>query len=369
MKICIVAPKIVSFYRPESTAQYGGAEAQAAFLAGALSSDGHEVSLVVTDLGPGDKLPYPAENAFDSSRGLPVCRFFYPRLPGIYKALERADADIYYQRNAAMITGVVAWFCRRRKRTFVFGTGSDTDLSFRTVRLNGVRDRLFFHAGLKMAHGIVAQNQFQAELCRRHFDKPVRVIPNGIDLAAGVNGTGEQITWIGALRRVKQPDRFIELAGRLPDYRFVMIGGPSTNETAFSHHIMEEAKRIGNLTLTGHLPHQDVLAQLKRSSILVNTSRVEGFPNAYLEAWSYGVPVVSFNDVDNLIGEEGLGLLANDVEDMAGKIGALLADPVKIDTIRERARSLLRSRFSASVLVKQYELFFQDLLEGSMTSA
>jgi glycosyltransferase involved in cell wall biosynthesis len=306
-------------------------------------------------------MPHQAENAYFSDDGVPVLRFFYPRLPGIYKALERADADLYYQRNASMITGVTAFFCRRHKRIFVFGAGSDTDLSFRTVRVDGLRDRLFFYAGLKMASGIVAQNRYQEALCKRNIGKPVRMIANGVDIAANHDGYGNCVVWIGAIRRVKQPELFLELARRVPEQKFLMIGGPSLNERAFSQDIAEQAAPIPNLTLTGHLPRAEVLEKLAGASLLANTSRVEGFPNAYLEAWSYGVPVVSFNDVDDLIGGEGLGLLCSDVDDMAAKVRALVGNSVEVDAIRGRALALLQSRFSASVLVKQYEAFFAEL--------
>lgn len=365
MRICIVAPKIVPFFQSGSSTQYGGAEAQAAFLAGALASVGHEVTLVVTNLGLGDSLPYPAENAFDSNQGLPVVRFFYPRLPGIYKALERADADLYYQRNAAMITGVIAFFCRRHKRTFVFGAGSDTDLSFRTVRVNGIRDRLFFYAGLRMADGIVAQNRYQAELCERNFGKPVRVIANGIDIAAEPGGQGDYVVWMGAIRRVKQPELFLELARRLPDRSFVMIGGPSVNETRFSEQVAADAQEIPNLKMLGHVPHGEALQWLSRAGLLVNTSRVEGFPNAYLEAWSYGLPVVSFNDIDDLIEHERLGAVCSDIDDMALKVRRLTGDSAENNAIGKRARSVLESRFSARVLVREYEAFFDELTRSA----
>jgi len=43
----------------------------------------------------------------------------------------------------------------------VYGAGSDTDFSFRNARMDNFRDRVFFYTGLKLAHGVVVQNEYQ----------------------------------------------------------------------------------------------------------------------------------------------------------------------------------------------------------------
>src|SRR5512147_715377 len=103
MKVCIVSLNLATYFDPTPRAKYGGAEVQAAFVARALKDQGVDVSLVVANLPADVRIPYPTENAFQSSDGLPVLRFFHPRMTGIHDALARADADIYYQRNAGMV--------------------------------------------------------------------------------------------------------------------------------------------------------------------------------------------------------------------------------------------------------------------------
>src|SRR5512147_1291460 len=102
MKVCIVSLNLATYFDPTPRAKYGGAEVQAAFVARALRDQGVDVSLVVADLPSDVPVPYPVENAFRSHDGFPVLRFFHPRMTGINEALERADADVYYQRNAGM---------------------------------------------------------------------------------------------------------------------------------------------------------------------------------------------------------------------------------------------------------------------------
>ena len=364
MKICIVSLGIVPFYRRDNTAPYGGAETQTAFVAGALQGGGHEVTMVVANLEPGDGLPHPAENAFHSSQGIPILRFFHPRLTGIVKALERADADLYYQRNAGMVTGVTAMFCRRHRRVFVYGCGSDSDLRFSTARVDGLRDRSLFYLGLKLAHGIIAQNHHQAQLCGGNFRKPVKVIPNGVNVT-DTNSSGERnnMVWVGAIRRAKRPELFLDLARRIPEKQFVLIGGKSATESRFAERIVEDATSIPNLTWTGHLVPDEVHRYLERAALLINTSSVEGFPNAYLEAWSHGVPVVTLSDVDDIIAGETVGVVCGSVADMETSVTALAGDPRELRAMGERARALVKSRFSTSVLGRDYAAFFDQLMD------
>ncbi len=364
MRICIVAPNLPLYFRRDDAAQFGGAEVQAAFLAGALSSAGQEVSLIVSDLRPDDKLPFPALNAYQTDDGIPGIRFFHPRVPGVWRALGATDADVYYQRNASMLTGVTALFCRRRGSVFVYGAGSNVDFSFRKANFGNFRDRVLFRMGLKLANGVIVQNQDQKEHYLKNHGRPVRVIANGVDLfEPETTGPRDLILWIGAIRRVKQPERFLELAARMPRQQFVLLGGNAVGEGSFSKKIVDEAESIPNLTLPGHVPHHMTLSYLSRAAILVNTSVVEGFPNAFLEAWNVGVPVFSLHDVDGLIENEGLGEVCEDMDHMESAIRSSLDDPDRMTLMRQRTQNLVEERFSAKALARQYVDFFEDLID------
>ncbi len=368
MKVCIVSLNIVPFFVRTPESKFGGAETQAGFLARAFESAGAEVTLVVANKKESDALPYRTENAFASEEGVPGFRFFYPRMFGVVEAMQRANADVYYQRNAGAVTGIVSWYCQRHNRAFVYGAGSDTDFSMREVIMSGTsswRDRFLYMYGLRRADGIVVQNEQQAQACREAIRREARVIPNGIAMSNGAGSRGRRggpIAWVGALRAVKQPAMFLELARRLPELRFVMVGGPVDSEPEHAATIKEQARGIPNLTLTGRVPPEEVSRILSESSALVNTSRFEGFPNAFLEAWSAGTPIVSLVDVDDVLSREGVGVVCNNVESLARELSRLTADPDRLHAMGERARELVRRRYSPEVLGPQYLQYFDELL-------
>lgn len=366
MKVCIVSLNIVPYFLKIDGSQFGGAEVQAAILAGAFESAGADVTLVVADLADGQKLPFSSLNAFHSGDGIPGIRFFYPRLTGILNALDRADADVYFQHCAGMITGITSWYCKRRGKIFVYFAGSDTDFSFRDVVITNLRDKLIFFWGLRNAAGIAVQNEIQARLCREKFKKEPVIIPTAVELGqSGAEAKNGSVVWVGALRDMKRPELFLELARRLPEVGFVLIGGGVSTQPEFCRTILSEAALVPNVEVTNRVPQGDVEAYLGRAALLVNTSSFEGFPNAFLEAWKCETPILSFVDVDGLLESEGVGIVCRDMDDMVGQAARLLGDENKRLEMGKRARRLIEERYSAPKLARRYLDFF----EGLMTAA
>ena len=146
-----------------------------------------------------------------------------------------------------------------------------------------------------------------------------------------------------------------------------MLGGDFPSEPAFSARIREEAAKLPNVTMMGRRPHDEVAAVLARAALLVNTSAVEGFPNAYLEAWSQGVPVVTFNDIDGIIKNAGVGVVVNSLDEMVASVRAL-ADESARRPLCEAARRYIQERFSPERLGAVYTEFFSSLRQGAATA-
>ena len=99
----------------------GGAEVQQAILGRALATCGYSVSFITLDHGHPDGIQHDGiavHVAYAKGAGLPVLRFFHPRRTGLWAAMGRANADVYYKRCADYEVGQATLWCRRHRRRF-----------------------------------------------------------------------------------------------------------------------------------------------------------------------------------------------------------------------------------------------------------
>jgi Glycosyl transferase 4-like domain len=157
----------------------GGAEVQQALISAELARRGHQVSMISLDFGQteGERVRGVCmikTHAMDA--GLAGMRFVHPRMTRLWSALQRADADIYYQRSSGAYTGVVGEFARRHGRHMVFASAAATDFDPALPRLKFRRDKWLYRYGLRRASRVVVQSATQLADCKRHFGiTPVQI--------------------------------------------------------------------------------------------------------------------------------------------------------------------------------------------------
>jgi len=151
MKICLVGLNNLPALAPEfRNNTVGGESVQQTLLARALARRGHDVSMVVADYGQADGDEYQGIRVFKAYRfqaGIPVLRFIHPRWTGLWSALMRADADLYYTSCAGMQVGLMAMFCRYFGKRFVFRSASDSDCDRTRLLVQYRRDRWLYEYG------------------------------------------------------------------------------------------------------------------------------------------------------------------------------------------------------------------------------
>jgi glycosyltransferase involved in cell wall biosynthesis len=165
--------------------------------------------------------------------------------------------------------------------------------------------------GLRLADRVVTQTGDQQEIavCRwgakatlvRSFCEPITVAP----------GAPESFLWIGGLADYKDPLAYLELVTRVPEAQFTMVVTPRPGGEKLAQLVRDRACSLPNLRLDGPSPRDKLWAAYAGSIALVSTSRFEGFPNTFMEAWSCGVPVLSLRvDPDGVIQRHRLGGVA-----------------------------------------------------------
>ena len=330
-KICFLGMENLPVLAPGfETHRVGGEQVQQSLLAKAFVRWGYDVSMVTGDYGQLDGQTWEGVKVFKSygaREGLPVIRFVYPRWVKTWMALRRADADVYYTSCAGMQVGLLAMFCQRHKRRFVFRIASDRDCDPQRLLIRLRRDRWLYEYGLRRADVVLAQSEQQTEALRSNFGMASVIAGMLVDNPDGYRTFAERdidVLWVNNLQTFKRPDLLLDLALRMPEASFHMIGGP--NDPRLYEQIKRQAQTIPNLDFHGPVPYRQVGEYYDRCRVFVNTSDFEGFPNSYLQAWVRGVPVVAFFDMDGLIEKEGLGRSAVSMSVMTESVRRLLTD-------------------------------------------
>lgn len=368
MSICLIGLDNLPVLAPEVRGQaIGGESVQQTLLARALARRGHQVSMVTADCGQHDAMVRDGicvYKAYRQAAGIPVLRFIHPRWSGLWSALARADAQLYYTSCAGMHVGLLSLFCAHHGRRFVFRCASDTDCDPSRLLVRYARDRWLYAYGLRRADAVLVQSAAQAQSLAQRFGLSGRVAGMLAEPAPPAARRDVDVLWAGNIRRVKRPERMIALADQLPESTIHMVGGPVADEQALYDRIRAAARRYPNLVFHGHLPYWEASAMYGRARLLVNTSEAEGFPNSYLQAWMLGVPVVTFSDPDGVIDCHGLGEVVRSDLAMRGAIRRLLADPEELAVRGERCRAYMRREYAEERILAPYLAAFEELTRG-----
>lgn len=367
-KICFVAPNAYPVLAgDEQLAVIGGAELQQVIVSRLLVERGYPVSMVCRNFGQDDALEIDGIRVFRTFRlddGIPVLRFAWPRLTSTWRALARADADIYYHRSAGMLTGLVAAFCRRAGRKSIFAAAGNPDLERRTSRIRYARDRWIYEYGLRHVDRILVQNEEQKDLCRRNFGRHAVHVPNCYPAPpVQRTGQGRYVLWVSTIRSLKRPELFLDLAESLPNLPFRMIGGPGRGEEALFQSVKTRAGEIGNVEFLGFVPYADIDRHFEAALVFVNTSASEGFPNTFLQAWARAVPTISFIDSGARLDGEPVGFRVDSAAQMAERIDGLLVNEAGRRQQGQRCRQYVESNHSPEHVLALYEQVFDELLQ------
>ncbi|WNI68944.1 glycosyltransferase [Enterobacter asburiae] len=156
------------------------------------------------------------------------------------------------------------------------------------------------------------------------------------------------------------------------DARLVIIGeGPLLAE------LKTQVSALGlehNVTFTGALPHQDVMAWMRKASMLIlpsitaKTGDAEGLGMVLLEAAVTGVPVIGTHHggILEAIIDERTGFLVTERDDkqLAERISYLLNNGEERFNMGRNAREFICEKFNLSKQTLKLEKIYQELIHG-----
>ena len=360
--VCFVAPTTWPvFAGARDIPVVGGAEVQQSMIAPGLVRRGWRVSMITLDYGQPDRSVVrgvTVHRLHKPGAGLPVVRFVHPRFTTLWRAMQSVDADVYYQRTAAVYTAWTALFCRVRGRRSVYAGASDVDFVPGEEDIRYARDRAIYRWGVRHVDEVIVQNEAQGAQLREHFGREGTLVPSCYVPPEGARSDrAGYVLWTASVRPSKRPEILIEIARRLPHCRFVMIGGPDPGrrEQEYMRAITEAAASLPNLEMRGFVPFAAAERAFDGARVVLNTSVYEGFPNTFLQAWARGIPTVGLIDTGSRRDGEPVYDIANDAAEAAVKLDRLMRDDIAWAAASQRVAAHFRASHSIDAVLDAYE--------------
>jgi len=370
-RICFHVPYVYPLAAGGAVDFVGGIEVQSWAVARGLADRGFDVAMATCDFGQGpletrDRVSL--ARTYSIGSGVPGLRLVYPRLWKAIRTMHQLAADVYVANGGGLSTGWAYDAARLRRSKFVFLAASDKDLMRSLPGLTKRRERWWYTRALRGANARVAQTEVQRRLLEDDFGLDAVVIPYSVDLpsAAVDAGNNDVVLWLSTYKSTKRPEWFIELARRLPEIRFVMVGfqPPGAADGSWASAKQAEAE-LSNLTVRGTVEHSRIGELMLDTALFVHTSPLEGFPNTLLEAWSYGIPSVTAVDPDGVIERHGLGEVVDSVDMLTTAVAEMMSDPERRRVLGARARGYVRLHHDRDRSLECLATLMDDVLSGN----
>lgn len=309
---------------------FGGMANQMNQLAGLLKKDGVQVEVVQVNA------PYRSA-AIAKIRGLRAVLRLFPYMFSLWRAAGRADL-FHVMANSGW-----SWF--------LFAAPA-----IHAARIRGVPVIVHYHGGeaeaffqrsfrwvkmsLSMANRVVVPSEYLVEIFSR-YKIEAAIVPNIFDRAQydaeeesreSGDKTYPTIFVARNLERIYGIDvlitAFTSVLEKFPTAR-LLIAGSGGEESALKSQCA--ASGISDaVTFTGKIKNSQIISYYRRADVFVNPSRADNLPISILEAFSFGVPVVTTDvgGIPSFVTHEQTGLLvpANDPRKMADAINRVLED-------------------------------------------
>lgn len=348
----------------------GGAQLQQILIGKELANRGHDVyfveyndSMKKEEQIEGIQVvtkPVPTGN--ELSRAITVVR-------GTTSVFNRIEPDVCYRRSLDFEILPLSLIASMTDTRFVYGIAHDDELTHNPHKFStGIKSTKLYRRmnrrALSNTSTVIAQNPIQYDLATKRLKTTVHQIPNCYDAnkVEPIDWGFKRpvVFWAARFEPWKQPELVAELAKELPEITFVMAGGAGDKE--LYDNIKDRSQNINNLKLIGHVPFSEIDRYFAAADIFLNTSKKEGFPNTFLQAWSQNTPVVSLRvDPNNILSCQNIGFAANgSVIRLRNKIQELANGSKHLKQLGQASREYLIDNHSVERIVNLYINAFSE---------
>ena len=197
----------------------------------------------------------------------------------------------------------------------------------------------------------------------------VRVVynpsPSGVDVPKSEERS-KMILFAATLYREKGYldliEAFAQVAPKYPEWKLVLAGNGSQEKGIGKAMQL----RVGNrVRFLGWVKGADKDRAFRSASIFCLPSYAEGFPMAVLDAWAYGLPVVTtpVGGVPDIVvdGENGLLFTPGDVVTLASKLSTLIENEELRAKISKESLRLANTTFNVNTIANQLANIYEEI--------
>ena len=352
MKIAFLNDRIYGYANADPRA-VGGSERQKWLLARALASSGWTVCV-----GIRQRLRLGERRTIDGVEFHGIMQGHY--LLDWYRYLSSMRPDWLYWRGASHLLGPLVQMAHVLGVRTIFAAAFDTDVHPCSALTARQRWWPLYAWGLSKTERLFVQHGRQLEELPSRWRPKAFVVRSITDTHSHLTPHScrePYVAWVGMLRQPKRPDLLIEIAKRLPEVKYVVCGGATTHRSpsGYSQSVIGRLRGLSNIEFRGQVAPDEAERVIAEAAVLLCTSDQEGFPNTFLQAWSYGTPVVTLQvDPDSVIKRFDLGAVTGMVEATVEQLQRLLRSPDEREGMAARAREYIAGHHSAEVVVKAF---------------
>ena len=203
------------------------------------------------------------------------------------------------------------------------------------------------------------------------------IIPHGISMPALSENTKQanspiKVLYVGRMEYRKGIDVLLAaipiVLAQNNNVTFELTGADTDDTYQNGFRAMHSADVNSKVRFRGVLAMDEINAAYAACDIFVAPSRYESFGLIYIEAMSYGKPVIGCNvgGVPEIIEDNKNGLLANvgNAQSLAEKLLYLINNPEQRQQMAEAARQTVEEKFTAEKLAAKSVAYYQQVIAG-----
>lgn len=297
-----------------------------------------------------------------------IDKLLYPLLAAFKtRSVKPQITHAIMESYAGLALVLVKYFYPKTKRILTLQSG-DLDHSSK-------QDRFYIGFFWKKIHctphKITAISSFLAKRAENFNISPENILitPNGFDFSEvpkSVEKIPNRVICAGRLSWEKAHKYILEawtmVLKKFPNAKLIFAGeGPERKNI---EELIKKLELTKSVTLTGILPHNQVLAEIKKSEVFICPSLAEGLGVVFIEAQACGVPVIGTNvgGIPDIIQNNQNGLLVEprNSKEIAGAIIKFLQNKNLASQLSDNALKTVR-KYNWINTIKQFDKLYREI--------